>query len=166
MSKKQRQGNPKAAAMVALSMLAVTTLFPEKAFAQTVNCNEPMDFGEIFSCAGTGTVTIHPEDGSPTTYGGCISSAGAPTSFGRCFITQSFPTRPVQISVASATINVTAGANNMSLDDFNIVTNAGGAATTITSLFVSVPIGATLHVGSGQTAGSYSGSFTLNVNLQ
>jgi hypothetical protein len=56
---------------------------------------------------------------------------------------------------------VTSGANNMTVDTFTTnpatyTTNSSGALT--------LDVGATLHVGANQTAGSYAGTYTMTVS--
>lgn len=148
--------------LVKLSFASMLGVLPMEAQAQNIVCADNMIFGEIMPCGSPGTVTVRPDN---TTGSFCVSS-GPPTSRGRCFITQGFPFRPIQISITSPTFLITNGTANMSVNNFNIITNAGGMSTTVTAPFVSVPVGATLNVGSSQASGTYTGSFGVTAVLQ
>lgn len=151
--------------MVTLSVAAILTATPDKAMAQSVICPQPMNFGEVITCAAGGTVKITP--GEVRTPGGCVMVTGAPYSMARCVVTQAFPYKAVQISVTAATYTINnGGGKNMSVNAFNIVTDANGRTYTTTTAFVSVPIGATLNVDPLQTTGSYSGTFTFSAVFQ
>lgn len=149
--------------LIKLSLATFIALYPHAAPAQNLNCFEDMIFGEIVPCGAAGTVTVRPDN---TTASSCVTVGGAPQSRARCIVTQSFPFRPIQISLTAAaqTIN-DGGGNTMSVTNFNIITNAGGTNTTITAPFVNIPIGATLNVGGTQAEGTYTGTFGVTAVL-
>ncbi|HIF25146.1 MAG TPA: DUF4402 domain-containing protein [Micavibrio sp.] len=149
-------------AVIRLSALTVMSL-ASPAMAQSIACPQPLNFGDVITCGSAGTITITPNGGRSTT--GCLSTASAPFSNGRCIITQSFPLRPIQITVSSPAA-MTNGTSSMSVNNFNIITAAGGTSTTVTAPFVDVPIGASLNVGNPQASGLYNGTFTINAVLQ
>ncbi len=150
--------------LVKLSLATMLSAFSGDAFAQTIDCIEPLSFGEIIACGAAGTVTVRP-DGSSTQ--SCVTVGSAPQSRGRCTVSQSFPFRPIQINVNSTSTSINnGGGGNMNVNNFNIVTNSGGTGTTITAPFVDVPIGATLNVGATQASGTYSGTMGVTAVLQ
>ena len=148
--------------LVTLSLTTLTALFPSEVFAQSLNCVNPLVFGEIVTCGSAGSVTVRP-DGSSTA--SCVSVSG-PISRARCIVTQSFPFRPIQFSVDAATFTITNGTSNMNVNGFNIITATGGCCTTQTIPFLDVPIGATLNVGATQANGTYTGNFGVTAILQ
>ena len=149
-------------AVIRLSALTLMNL-ASPAIAQSIACPQPLNFGDVITCGSAGTITITTTGGRSTT--GCLSTASAPFSNGRCIITQSFPFRPIQITVSSPAA-MTNGTSSMAVDNFNILTAAGGTSTTVTTPFVDLPIGATLNVGNPQASGLYNGTFTINAVLQ
>lgn len=156
----------KARLMVGLSVLAMAAALPEEAAAQiqSFSCPQKLIFGDAIPCGIANTVVITP--GNTQTLNGCLATTGAAFSRGRCVVTQQFPIRPIQVSITAPTYVISNGGNNMNVNNFNIMTNAGGRTTTITAVGLVIPIGATLNVGGNQAAGSYSGTFTVNVTLQ
>ncbi len=146
-------------AVIALSMLVLAGMAGE-AGAQNINCPQPLVFGSIMACAATNSVTVRP-DGTRNV-AGCLSAGPGPFSNARCVVTQGFPLKSVVVSVTSPTFTLSGGANTMKINNFNLMTNAGGRTITTTNFAVNVPIGATLGVGASQAQGSYTGSFTVN----
>lgn len=75
----------------------------------------------------------------------------------------------ITLSMDATAYTVSDGlANTMSVNNFNLVTDAGGTSETIT-LAASPetrPLGATLNVSAGQTPGTYTGNYTVNANYQ
>ena len=134
---------------------------PDDAQAQNLSCVEPLVFGEIITCGSAGTVTVNPDNSSSST---CVSVSGS-VSRGRCVVTQSFPFRRIRVTVAASTV-VNSGANNMSVTNFNIVSNGGGTTATSSAPFFDVPIGATLNVGATQAPGTYNGSLNVTAVLE
>lgn len=147
---------------VKLSAATLLALIPQGAKAQSLNCFDPLLFGSITPCGAAGTVTISPSNSQSTS---CVA-ATAPYSRARCIVTQLFPFRPIQIQITSPSFLISSGGNNMNVNAFNIISDAGGPSTTITAPFVNIPIGATLNVGSTQASGTYTGTFTISVVLQ
>jgi hypothetical protein len=151
--------------LVQLSAVAFAALFggASRALGQSLSCPQPLLFGDIVTCATGNTVVVTP--GNSRTVNGCLTPGGAPFARGRCIGTQGAPLRPMQISVAASTYTISAGANTMTINNFDIVTTGNGRVFTSTAFFVSIPIGATLNIDAGQATGTYSGSFTVNANL-
>ncbi len=137
---------------------------PSHAQSVNINCINPLIFGEIIPCGSAGTLVIRP-DGSAVA--SCVFQGSAPTSNALCSITQSFPFRPMDVVVTTPSISITSGANSMTVNNFNLITNGGGDSVSLPAQpFVEVPIGATMNVGATQASGSYSGNFTVEVTLQ
>ena len=149
--------------LVNLLLTTLVALSPSKVWAQTLSCFDNLIFGQIVTCGGAGTVTVRPDNSQVET---CVT-VNPPTSRARCIVTQSFPFRPIQISINAPTYVINnGGAGNMNVNAFNIITNANGPTSTITAPFVSVPIGATLSVGGTQATGTYTGTFGITAILQ
>ena len=73
----------------------------------------------------------------------------------------------MDVVVTTPSISITSGANSMTVNNFNLITNGGGDSVSLPAQpFVEVPIGATMNVGATQASGSYSGNFTVEVTLQ
>ena len=66
------------------------------------------------------------------------------------------------------TVDDTGAGVPMNVNAFNLVTNAGGTSETITLAATpsTFPLGATLNVGAGQVAGTYTGTYTVSANYQ
>lgn len=149
--------------LVTLSLATVLSVFADEAQAQNLNCIEPLVFGEIIPCGAAGTVTVRPDNSVTQS---CVTLGGSPTSRARCTVTQSFPFRPIQLNVTTPVVNISNGGNNMSVTNFNVLTNSGGTQATITAPFADFPIGATVNVGATQADGSYTGTFGVTAILQ
>lgn len=74
----------------------------------------------------------------------------------------------VVIQMAATTFTVTNGTTSMDVNTFQVRTNAGGTVETVTLTAspTTYPIGGTLQVGGAEVAGTYTGTFTVNVNYQ
>ena len=160
--KKQKQKKKKI--LVSLSVMTLASLGSVgQVGAQTINCPQPLSYGNIVTCGVAGSVTVTPSGTRSMT--GCLSSGGAPFSNGRCIVTQSFPFRPIQISVPASAV-ITNGTSSMAINNFNLITDAGGATVTRTAPLVNIPLGADMSVGASQPGGSYSGTVTITATLQ
>lgn len=157
------------ALLLAGGMLMSLTLAPLRAAAQTIDCNLPLVFGTLLSCPGAGTVTVTPSNGRSTT--GCVTAIPGAFNRGMCLV-QSVSSSAtgadmVQISAPASVVLNGPGGATMQIDQFNVGTDAGGVQYTITAGgAATAPIGARLNIQSGQAAGSYSGSYTINANYQ
>lgn len=148
------------AGLVAVLLSAVGL---KAAQAQSINCVSPLNFGSLASCAGTGTITLSPTGSLSTT--GCVTTYGASEAVGRCIIQgQFFPVRPVQASVANATVTLSNGTTTMKVTSFDVEASGNGPVTTQTTFLFTLDIGGTLNVGASQAEGTYTGSMTINAN--
>ncbi|MCI5060770.1 MAG: DUF4402 domain-containing protein [Alphaproteobacteria bacterium] len=74
----------------------------------------------------------------------------------------------LSMTAATFTVDDTGAGAPMNVNAFQLVTNAGGTAETITlaaspSTF---PLGATLNLAAAQVAGTYTGTYNVNANYQ
>lgn len=151
-------------AAVALSVLAASALTPSPARPQTVKCLQDIIFGSIVPCGSANTVRIDPT--GTRTASGCLTVSG-PSSRGSCLIKgKLFPITPMTVSITAPSYNIASGGNKMVVNNFDLNTPAAGPAITVTAFITTVDIGATLNVGAGQAAGTYTGAATINVNYQ
>lgn len=127
---------------------------------------EELNFGEIIA-SGAGNVVISTA-GAPTLDPGLTHAAGSPHQQGVMRITGT-PAALVEISIVpgayfvdngtGVTMPVTAFDIGNGASNAHTVTIGGGAA-------VDVNIGATLAVGAGQQAGTYTGTFSFSADYQ
>ena len=163
MRRDRKSKNQQTPMLVKLSLATIIAVFPGKATAQNLNCIQNLIFGDIITCGAAGTVTVRPDD---TTGSSCVTIGGAPLSRARCTVTQSFPFRPIQVTVSAAAVVSDGGGNTMNVNAFNIITNGGGTTHLAPAVpFLDVPIGATINVGATQAGGTYSGTFGITVTL-
>ncbi len=162
---KKQNIRKKESILVALSAVILSGIHPEQVRAQSISCPQPMNFGGAIQCGTASTILLRPNN--TRVVGGCLVPSAAPFARGRCNVTQTFPLRPVIISVTATSYKMSASTGKtMTVNAFNLLTNAGGPTVTTTAFFVSVPVGATLNVGANQTAGTYTGTVTINAVKQ
>lgn len=156
-------------------MLAALVLGPGTARAQaTATFVNPigiaktadLDFGAVIPANVPGTVTVTPtpqggsRGGTNVTFFGTAGFSQAEfgvTGDAGAFFTITLPT--------SITVDTVSGpAASMTVDTFTSVPSGTGQIGNRGS--AKLFMGATLHVGASQTAGSYSGSFTVTVAYQ
>lgn len=97
-----------------------------------------------------------------------LSLAGGTPKVGRLVIRGA--TLPIAISIESTSIQLTNGATNVTVSNFNLVSADGGAKVTITPqtgiATMTIPVGATLITKAGQASGTYSGTTRVFANFQ
>lgn len=152
--------------LVSLTLAGIVGLWRGSALA-TVNihiqCSGNLDFGTMAPGPGGGVVEVTP-NGARSVVSGNVTIVGDAVIVPSCLVTWTMP-QPVQISVATASINITNGTDTMTIDDFNIENDgAGPVYISFGSSAPVVDIGASLHVGNPQGAGAYSGTFTVTVS--
>lgn len=159
-------------AVIAAGGLIPLTFVPYAARAQitiVATATVELNFGTIAaSTAGGGDVTINTaggrsSSGSVTLVNGAgLESAGVLSISGSTGIN-------ITLSMTSTFFNVTnGGGDTMRVDDFNLVTNAGGPIEVVT-LPVSpttFPLGGTLNIATNQAAGTYLGTFNVSAIYQ
>lgn len=126
--------------------------------AISVTENTPMSFGLIIPPAVGGDVVLSaagaPSGAGFTFQGGAV--AGNFTALGTA-------TEPAVITFSTGnTLTGPAGSTPMAFDTFT--TDAGASPTFQAGNTLTFNVGATLHVGSAQLAGPYSGTYTVTVN--
>ncbi len=154
--------------MVCLS-LATALLLPnvESAHAQlAVNCTRNLNFSTIAVCGGGGTLRVQP-DGDISEIN-CMIALGAPVA-GACEADGFTTNGTLQLKVTSTLTDIT-GAGTMEVNNFKLVTDAGGPTVTYTPVTLTVTsikfgIGADLEASGGQTTGSYDGQLMLRVTF-
>ena len=125
-----------------------------------------LNFGGIFTGAA-GTVTVPPV-GARTASGAILAttsqfSQGAAAALSVCSArdTTAYVTLP-----ADGTVFLTGPGSSMAVNGFaaNPTASSSSPMTVFGSSAVTLNVGATLTVSSTQTAGSYSGSFSITIN--
>lgn len=128
-----------------------------------------LDFGTIIPGNTTGTVVIAP-DGTRSRTGGAVLAGGTPAA--AQFYAYSRRNTTATLWLGANTITLTrAGGGTMTVNTFTISSTPPSAiSTTHTTFTLNTPngifpfsIGATLHVGVHQTPGTYTGTFTVNI---
>lgn len=146
-------------------------LFPaaRQACAQTVivlTTTRGLDFGRF--AAGTGgTVTLNAATGARSKTGNLIllnSPSAAQATYNVAKSKNGNVAQTVAITLpTNNTVQLSSGANHMDVNNF-LCSPATIASVPNGGLVLSV--GATLVVGSGQPAGTYTGSYNITVNYQ
>jgi len=75
----------------------------------------------------------------------------------------------IEVSMTAAAFTVSnGGGDTMSINNFNLRTNAGGSSITVTlaAATETFPMGATLNISAGQASGDYLGNYTMSANYQ
>lgn len=131
--------------------------------ALVVSSTAALDFGSLTVGAVGGTLQIQ-TDNTPNVTGD-VSTAGGTPGAGSIKVTGAAAAN-VQISAASPTYTVNdGGGHSMDVTAFRF--GVGSAAAPTIAIggggTVAIPVGATLNVGAAQTAGSYTGNYTVNV---
>ena len=135
---------------------------------------EDLHFGVVIPSALPGVVTVAPS--------GARTATGGVTLVGNLHHAAKFSGQkpaggnsPVQISVGSATIQLTGPGAPMVVSLFNGNTNPGQILTPIRRNFqvqgqsngaFELTVGATLAVGANQARGTYSGNWTITLDFQ
>lgn len=162
-------------AMVALSsfaageaqaVTAVGNISAEIVQPISLSVSQDLNFGRA-TVGLAGTVVVTPGNVRSQT-GGVSLIAGGGEQNGIIKITAA-SALPIDLSVTATKYVVSAGTKTMQVDNFQLKTNAGGTKTVLTlaaTTKATVPLGATLNVGAAQTAGVYTGTFTVAAAYQ
>ena len=131
-----------------------------------IDQNQSLNFGTFTAVGPGGTVDVN-------TLGAAVYSPGlndiALSSPSEAIVRVRGSAGPnIIMSVTNTSVAVSNGAQTMKVNQFHILTTAGGAVETfpLTANTMLVPIGATLSVGPGQAAGTYTGAFTVQAVYQ
>lgn len=155
-----------------LGSIAILSLSAQAAFAASDTGNasatvvgplaiaesQALSFGNF--AAGTGGTVVIATDGSRTATGDVNLSSADAGQQGTFDVTgTSGYTYAITLPAGAATLDDGSG-NTMSVDTW--VSNPSGTGT-LTGGSETVNVGATITVGSGQTAGTYTGTYTVSV---
>ncbi len=141
----------------AMLVASQTTVF---AAPITINTLLDLDFGTLAGDTTlAGTATIDPATNAKTVSGGVMDFGGVHRR--ASFLITGDPNVAFTVILPSS-VTVTSGGNSMTLNGFSSSPSGVG---TLNALGIRILyVGATLQVGAGQAAGTYSGAFTVIVN--
>jgi len=154
--------------LAAVIPLSVMPQSAKAALSIVVSGTVDLNFGTMTETGGGGTMVVD-TTGARTPTGAVTAVAGGGLASQGIFSVSGSTGLAIDVSMTAAAFTVSNGGGaTMVVNNFNLVTNAGGATRTITlaanpSTF---PLGATLNVGAGQAAGTYIGNYTINANYQ
>ena len=130
-----------------------------RAGAVQITNDVPLAFGSLISGATPGTITIT-SSGTTSTTGGVIAfGAGAAAASFTISIEKGNPNYSI---VLPSSANLIGTGAPMLVDGFESTPGNGGHVRPPTG-FQDMTLGATLHVGANQAAGTYSGTFNITV---
>lgn len=126
----------------------------------SISATQQLNFGSLTE-TGAGTATI--DNASTVTPSGTITAFGTPTSGGFKLVGSAAANVKV---TAPASVTITSGANTMTVNAFKINNLPASAATPFTQNLTAATmsnfrVGATLNIGAGQAAGTYTGNVLL-----
>jgi hypothetical protein len=140
--------------------MAVVAL-PSSLFAGAVQITNdvPLNFGSLISGGAAGAMVVS-SSGATSTTGGVVAfgAAATPGSF-TITIEQGNPNYTILLPSAAT---LTGTGANMTVDGFESTPGTGGHIRPPAGMQV-MTVGATLHVGANQAAGSYIGTFNITV---
>lgn len=121
-----------------------------------------MNFGNVAVNASLGTVVLTPA-GTRSVTGGCTLPAVTGTVTAAAFTVTGLAAATYAITLPAALTTISNGGNTMTVDTW---TSTPVATGTLTGGTDNLRVGATLHVGASQAAGSYTSAapFTVTVN--
>ncbi|WP_166869855.1 DUF4402 domain-containing protein [Massilia mucilaginosa] len=159
----RRRGGASAVAPALLATVLAAALAALPARAQLSAAPAAgLAFGR-FAASAAGSVSVDPH-GNRAAGGGVLllPSAAAPARF---TISDNKPANASLVYIVSlpAGASISAGADSMALTGFTSAPAGGGVLTGGSQV---LSIGATLHVGAGQRAGNYSGTFHITIEYQ
>lgn len=149
-------------AFLALCLLAT----PSR--AETLACQQTLDFGTFVSCGSGQSATLSPAGTISAT--GCLTPMGGHAP-GVCRLSDITDTSTITITGHSALDGDQGG--SMNIDQFMLRPLSGGGSSAatldVTSDMIGTDldfaVGATMHIGGTQKGGLYSGTYTLTVNF-
>ena len=125
-----------------------------------------MNFGTVTTNGGAGTIVVDTFGGRTVT-GTLVPIGGAGLVSQGVFSISGSTGLAISMSMTNPTFTVNNGTGGvMNVNNFNMITNAGGSNTTITlaTSTETFPLGATLNVSASQPEGTYIGNFTVSAN--
>jgi len=124
----------------------------------------PLSFGSVVPGAASGTVTIDAFTEARTVAGGVSAAGGTVSAAKFSGLTTSLSHLKIDIPNGAITLTRVGGGATMTVDSFALNGNKNDwvASTTVFSF----QVGAVLHVGANQLAGTYNGTFNVTVNYR
>lgn len=134
----------------------------------SVSTSTNIVFGDLDDGATGGGFRVRPDGSSGPLVGSTVTALGSIMPHPGQINLIGSTGAPIDLSIATATVNLTGPGAPMSVNDFNLVTNAGSRTQTVTLTATTntFPVGATLNVNAGQVAGVYTGTYTINASYQ
>lgn len=179
---KTKKGTVNKALMVGTTLISLNALAAAQAQAATgtgnmsaiiltpiaVTAPTDLHFGSMTESGAGGTMVM--DTANTRTAGGAVTAVtGAGLEASGVLSITGATGISIDLSMTAGPFTVSdGGGNTMAVNTFNLETNAGGSAQTI-SLTASpdtFPVGATLVVGAGQTPGTYTGTYSVTANYQ
>ena len=118
-----------------------------------------LHFGTMSIPATAATVTV-PPTGARTSTGTITLLGQAPTYAAAGYTLTGDGNSTFTITLPSSAVNLTSGANSMTVTNFLSSIGTSGALTSGTGAFT---VGGTLNLANGQAAGTYAGTFNVSV---
>ena len=139
----------------------------------TVANQANLHFGSItINPTLAGTVAVPATGGARVITGGVNLITGAALESPGALRVTAATNVAMDITMQAGPFTVTGPGPAMTVDGFNLVLDAGGTTADITipttATFIDVPVGATLNTATGalQTAGTYTGTYNVDVTYQ
>lgn len=116
---------------------------------------QDLDFGDITENGSGGTVTLDEDTGNRTFTGGATVSTGGTDQFGQ-YTLGGVMNKTYSINIPATTLTGPGTAMGV------VFTN--NATLTLPAATETIEVGGTVTLGSSQTAGAYSGAYTITVD--
>lgn len=130
----------------------------------TITKNSDLNFGTIMRGTAASTIVVTTAGARSVGSGDAILSALAPVAAAASFTIDGSDGASYAVTIPSANINITSGANTMSVGTWSSNPVAPISGTFPAGSGVTLLIGATLNVGAAQASGSYTGTFNISVD--
>ncbi|MEM9470198.1 MAG: DUF4402 domain-containing protein [Pseudomonadota bacterium] len=151
-------------------VLLPLTFLPQPAHAMitiAISATEVLHFGS-FAVNGTGAITINTAGARSSTGGITLIPGGGLESQGAVSISGSTGLA-IDLSMVGTSFVISNGADTMTVNNFNVVSDGGGVSETITLTTTpqTFAIGARLNVTNpAQPDGTYIGNYNISANYQ
>ncbi len=132
----------------------------------TVVKQADLAFGNLIASPAAGSVIINPDSGTRSTSGGVIGASGSYNP--ARFVTAGSPNQHITIKITPKTItlNRIGGGASMPVSKFTRNNTPPNSARLDANGNYTFTVGATLDVAANQMAGSYTGTFDVEVSYQ
>ena len=121
---------------------------------------EDLDFGSLVASGTAGTATINASTDARTTAGGVTPAGGSPMA---AHFTAAGRIGAIALIALPASITVIRGGGSETMSITSISSNGATLRIFPGTATIDVAVGGTLNVAANQTAGAYTGTFTVNV---